>query len=68
MYLVYASKGGAFRLDLTKDDGAYDAKWLDPSSGKLMPASKERIKGGKIITFVAPDEKDWALWLERSLD
>jgi hypothetical protein len=65
LYLIYALKGGSFRLDLTEADGIFKARWLDPRTGKLQTADNGRIKAGRIVTFTAPNEDDWALWLTK---
>jgi len=65
LYLIYALKGGSFRLDLTEADGTFKAKWLDPRTGKLQSADNAKIKAGRIVTFTAPNENDWALWLTK---
>ena len=65
LYLIYALKGGSFRLDLTEADGSFEAKWLDPRTGKLQTADNGKIKAGRIVTFTAPNQNDWALWLAK---
>ncbi len=65
LYLVYALKGGSFRLDLAGADGTFKAQWLDPRTGTLQTAHDGEIKAGRIVTFTAPNEEDWALRLTR---
>jgi Family of unknown function (DUF6298)/Domain of unknown function (DUF5060)/Putative collagen-binding domain of a collagenase len=65
-YLVYALGGGTFSLDLSGVKGNYAARWLDPRTGELQATGEEDIAAGAAVTFKAPDERDWALWLERS--
>jgi len=60
-YLVYALRGGPIRLDLTKAQGNFKAKWLDPRSGALTNAGS--LEAGSVAAFNAPDNRDWALWL-----
>jgi len=62
-YLVYALRGGGFRMDLTGDEGDFVAEWLDPRTGDLRPAG--RVTAGQVAAFAAPDDQDWALWLHR---
>jgi hypothetical protein len=65
LYLIYALKGGSFRLDLTEADGIFKAHWLDPRTGKLQTADNGMISAGQVVTFTAPNENDWALWLTK---
>jgi len=65
LYLIYALKGGSFRLDLTEANGTFKAKWLDPRTGKLKTVDSDTIKAGRIVTFTAPSHNDWALWLTK---
>ena len=62
-YLIYAARGGQFRLDLSAASGTYRAQWLDPRTGELADAGSGSTEGGRIVTFTAPDNNDWALWL-----
>ncbi len=63
-YLVYAMDGDRFRLDLSAADGPLQAKWLDPRKGTLSDADEEPVQGGSIVALSAPDDQDWALWLD----
>ena len=64
-YLVYALKGGRFRLNLAAVKGNFQAQWLDPRTGELRQVDNGRIEAGRIVTFTVPDERDWALWLTK---
>ncbi|MEA2064269.1 MAG: DUF6298 domain-containing protein, partial [Gemmatimonadota bacterium] len=64
-YLVYASQGGSFRLDLRGLKSPFEAWWFNPRTGDLLPVEKGSLAGGKISGFTAPDTADWALWLTR---
>lgn len=59
-YLVYALRGGTFRLDLREAPIELTAHWLDPRTGELRAAE---ARGEAIAEFTAPDDRDWALWL-----
>jgi len=65
LYLIYALNGGSFRLDLTRANGTFKAKWLDPRTGILQAVNDGNIKAGNIVTFTAPNQNDWALWLTK---
>jgi hypothetical protein len=62
-YLLYALRGGRFRVDLTEAKGPYRARWFDPRTGALTDDEPGRVEGGNIVPFTAPDGQDWALWL-----
>ncbi len=65
-YLVFALKGGPIELDLSGTPGVtYAARWFDPRRGSLKSAEPEIVKGGKTISFTAPDRQSWVLWLSR---
>ena len=65
--LVYALKGGRFRLDLKTLSGVFRARWFDPRTGAVQAAADGAIAGGRVVELTAPDARDWALWLvERS--
>ena len=66
-YLVYALKGGRFRLDLSAA-GTLDAQWFNPRTGDLRDAGSGRVEGRQIVTFTAPDDNDWALYLKQKED
>lgn len=66
VYLVYALKGGGFRVDLSAAPGYYRARWFDPRTGRLSDAREGYVTGGGIMSFRAPDAQDWALWLMRT--
>lgn len=61
-YLVYALRGGSFRLELPEAPGALRARWLDVRNGALPDAGI--VAPGRATGFRAPDRQDWALWLE----
>ena len=62
-YLVYALAGGEMRLDLSGASGSFRARWFDPRTGTLLDAGDGVVRGGAVVSFTAPDEQDWALWL-----
>ena len=62
-YLVYALKGGRFRLDLSNAPGTFFAGWLDPRTGLLASASGDTVAGDRVLAFNPPDSTDWALLL-----
>jgi hypothetical protein len=65
LYLIYALNGGSFRLDLTEAKGTFKARWLDPRTGRQQTANNGKVEAGRIVTFSAPDENDWSLWLTK---
>ncbi len=70
VYLIYATHGGQFQLDLAAATGTYRAQWFDPRSGRLFQAGDGTVQAGTVqaggaAVFTAPDSQDWALWLNR---
>jgi hypothetical protein len=63
-YLVYAPSGGKIRLDLSAAEGTYQARWLEPGSGKVSAAATE-VRGGKVIECSPPDKWARVLWISR---
>jgi hypothetical protein len=63
IYVVYLSKGGKFRLDLSATPAMFKAQWFNPRTGKLSDANGGRVNGGAVVSLTAPDGNDWALWL-----
>jgi hypothetical protein len=63
-YLVYASRGGELRLDLSAAQGRYAVVWIDPRTGS--PAKTEHaIDGGRTVEFMVPGSLPRVLWLTR---
>ncbi len=65
VYLIYVLQGGRFRLGLREASGVFRARWFDPRTGQLRDANGGTVKGGATISFEAPDNNDWALWLNK---
>jgi hypothetical protein len=66
VYLVYALGGGSVTLDFSRVSGVFRAKWFDPRAGTLQEdATQGTVRGGKVLTLVAPGADDWALWLQK---
>lgn len=64
-YLIYAIRGGEYKLDLSGSSGPFQAQWFDPRSGKLTPEGTGHMQGGRIVKLKSPDQHDWCLWLKR---
>ncbi len=62
-FLIYALRGGGFRMDLSEAKGAFRARWLNPRSGQLWDANGGTVEGGETVSFDSPDRNAWALWL-----
>jgi hypothetical protein len=62
-YLVYSSAGAKVRLDLSADRGTYQARRLDPRTGRS--AAVTEVRAGKVIEVPAPASAPWVLWLSR---
>ena len=61
-YLIYALRGGKFRVDLGDVEGELQAAWLNPRTGELTEI-EGGVRGGGEVEFAAPNEEDWGLWL-----
>jgi hypothetical protein len=59
-YVAFFPHGGEASLDLT-GAGKMELNWFNPRTGEFGKA--ERIKGGDVRKFKAPDDKDWTLLL-----
>ncbi len=62
-YLVYASNGASFQLDLSQVSGRFHARWFDPRTGRLTDVIP--VMGGAPTRFTPPSGSDWALWLSK---
>ena len=62
-YVVYFEHGGSVLLDLLEATGRIKVSWFNPKTGVSSPVNQ--IYGGKFLDFVAPDENDWVLHLNR---
>ncbi|QDU75786.1 Putative endoglucanase [Bremerella volcania] len=69
IYLAYLGAGGQAKLDLTKDNQAYQVSWFNPrTGGKLQPGSVTEVKGGTVVSLGNPPEdasQDWLAVLRR---
>ena len=65
-FLIYAVDGGCFQLDLSAASGHFAAKWFDPGTGEITEAVDGPVQGGNVVSFTAPDEQDWVLWLNKT--
>src|SRR5262249_21402062 len=63
-YLVYAASGGNARLDLSAEQGAFEARRLDPRTNRFAEAAEE-VRGGGMAEIAAPGPGPWVLWLSR---
>jgi len=61
-YIVYASQGGAFSLDLRNDSGHYTGTWVSPRSGATLRAGT--VSGGGMRSFSVPDGVSYVLVLK----
>jgi len=68
-YLFFAPAGGSLHVDLS-DVGRkrFEARWFDPRSGKLTPADDSCVSASPSLSFEAPDNQCWVLWLSRKDD
>jgi len=62
-YVLYTGWGERLEVDLS-DVGArpVQARWLDPRTGRLTPASPVKTESGH-QTFQPPSRDDWVLWI-----
>jgi len=60
LYVVYLGRGGQVSVDLGgRKLTAFEARWLDPRTGKERAASGKQQ--GNLVVFQAPDKEDWVL-------
>jgi hypothetical protein len=62
-YVAYLEHGGAISLDLLEATGEIEVTWFNPRTGDTLPT--DRVMGGALRSFHAPDTNDWVLHLSR---
>jgi hypothetical protein len=62
-YVAYLPAGGTVTVDLAQATGEFDARWLNPRTGAMLPVPA--IPAGGARTLRAPDAADWVLHLVR---
>ena len=62
-YVIYFEHGGTATLDLLEATGHVKVMWLNPRTGESQESPS--IIGGSYRSFIAPDSKDWVLYLSR---
>jgi hypothetical protein len=62
IYVAYLPHGG--RVTIRLDSGAYRAEWFNPLTGEKISIAP--ANGPAWTSPAAPDDKDWALLLQRS--
>jgi hypothetical protein len=60
-YLAYLPSGGTARIDLGRAAGSLRYDWFNPRTFVLSNGGS--VGGGRIQSFIAPDDSDWALWI-----
>jgi hypothetical protein len=60
---AYLPRGGRVLLDLSRIGGSLQAQWYNPRRGSF--ADSFGVDGGQPREFMAPDENDWGLLLQR---
>ena len=64
-YLVFAPEGGRITVDLSGvGERQLQAQWFDPRDGDLSLANGGVVKGRRTVSFDAPDNRSWVLWLD----
>jgi hypothetical protein len=64
-FLIYASSGGDFTVNLSGCGGPFAVEWMDPATGAKTPAAS--VSGGAARTFKAPFDGDAVLYLRSEL-
>jgi hypothetical protein len=54
-YLVYFTKGGSAKLDLTRYPKKFSLRWI--SVGNAAWGKVKQLEGGKVVTLEAPDDQ-----------
>jgi len=62
-FLIYASSGGNFTVNLSNVAGQLTVEWMDPATGAKTAGTA--ISGGATITFTPPFAGDAVLYLKR---
>lgn len=62
-YLAYLPTGGTVSLNLASNNRLFDVRWSNPRNDS-PPLNENRVTGGGVISFTAPDDNDWVLILE----
>lgn len=43
----------------------FPSAMVGPKDGEVEASKQRSNRGGRIVTFTVPDERDWALWLTK---
>jgi hypothetical protein len=60
--IAYLPHGGSVRIDLA-DIKLLESRWFNPRTGEFK--RPEKMSGGTLLNFHAPDQNDWVLLLNR---
>ncbi len=63
-YLVYASDGGRFTVNLTKSSARFVVEWMNPATGRTSAGAD--VTGGATTRFTPPFDGDAVLYLKAS--
>ena len=64
-YAVYFPSGGAVKLDLLAETGAFSVRWLDIEASAWEEGDK-RAQGGGLVSLAAPGAGHWLVLLEKT--
>jgi len=62
-YALYYTRGGTVGLDLMRQPGSYDLRWISISSGNW--GERDTIQGGSVVEITAPDKGGWVAAITR---
>ena len=69
IYLVYLTKGGTAKLDLSKAKGSFTVQWFNPrKGGKLQSGSVRQVTGAAAADIGKPPSdpnEDWLAVIRR---
>ncbi|HEY4787486.1 MAG TPA: DUF6298 domain-containing protein, partial [Bacteroidales bacterium] len=63
-YIVYNNSKDPVKLDLSKVNGSFQVKYINPANGRFLK-EEESVKGGKVIELKALQTGTLVIWLEK---
>lgn len=61
-YIIYCNSGDNIKLDLSKNNGNFILRWINPENGRFI-RKEEKIKGGKMVELKNPEGGSVVGWI-----
>jgi hypothetical protein len=63
-YIIYSNSPSPIQVDLTKSQGMFRIRWIDPKDGRILKKF-ETVKSGDIIEIENPQPAPVIIWIKR---